>query len=110
MMIIDRATGAENRDLLWKVIIEDLPEDFFRFFFPMPEAEKDPEKKIAFLSTDILRNKQVDKILKVPMRDGSTAIIYCAIQGKPEVDFSERIFGNFNRLWNEYALGTSVIA
>lgn len=62
-------------DALWKALIEDLAEDFLKFFFPNVEEILDLNRKIIFLDKELeqlfpvdeddFNPKYVDKLLKV---------------------------------------------
>lgn len=109
-----------RKDLLWKKIIEDLPEDFLRFFFPGVAAEKDPVKKIEFMDKELLQlfppeddkfdPRRVDKLLKVPMRDGSALILHCEVQGYRQAHFAARMYRYFGRLWDKYPQEVEALA
>lgn len=109
-----------NKDLRWKIVTEDLPGEFLSFFAPGIAAEKDPEQQIAFLDKELLElfpvkgqrlePIRVDKLLKVPMRDGSAVILHCEVQGSREAGFSARMYLYFNRLWDKYPQAVEAIA
>lgn len=71
---------AARRDLLWKAIIEDLFDDFLRFFFPDTAARLDLDRGVEYLDKEMAQlfppeNDQfeprlVDKLVKVFTRDG----------------------------------------
>src|SRR3546814_2142977 len=82
------------------MIIESLPREFLRFFTPGIAAGMDPRRKIEFLDKELLEllpaddrrlePVRVDKLLKIPMLDGSDVTLHCEVQGAPDEDFSSR--------------------
>jgi hypothetical protein len=79
-----------NRDdILWKSILEDIFEDFLKFFFPEAEKIFDIEKGFVFLdkelrqicpAEDMKAPKHVDKLVEIFTRDGKEEQIYLHIE------------------------------
>jgi hypothetical protein len=67
-------------DALWKGLIEDLADDFLKFFFQNAEETFDLNRKISFLDKELeqlfpnnqddFNPKYVDKLLKVYTKSG----------------------------------------
>lgn len=94
------------------MIIESLPREFLRFFAPGIAAGMDPAKKIAFLDKELLEllpdedkrlaPQRVDKLVKVPMLDGSQVTLHCEVQGSSETNFSSRMHRYYICLEGKY--------
>src|SRR3546814_17234169 len=102
------------------MIIESLPREFLRFFTPGIAAGMDPRRKIEFLDKELLEllpaddrrlePVRVDKLLKIPMLDGSDVTLHCEVQGAPDEDFSSRMHRYYTCLKGKYPGQVTAIA
>ena len=90
-------------DTLWKGILEDLFDDFLRFVYPNADNIFDMARGFEFLDkeledifpqTDEENIRYVDKLVKVWLKDGTEKwiLFHVEAQGKPEKNFSERMY------------------
>ena len=71
-------TAKVTKDKLWKGIIEDCFEDFFRFFYPKWADEVDFSKGVEFLDKELDQlmpeaassKRYVDKLVKIYLKSG----------------------------------------
>ncbi len=103
-----------SKDLLWKVMIEELSFEFIDYFLPdWAENNIDRNKSCEFLDTELaniqdktaLGLKRADKLIKVFLKDGTEKFIYfhIEVQGYKDDNFSERMFKTFYRLYDKYS-------
>ena len=92
-------------DFLWKAIIEDIAEDFLRFFFPDADVLFDLDKKCEYLDKEFAPffpqeeigsagTRYVDKLIKVYLKDGGEKWIsvHLEVQNqRGKGDFSARM-------------------
>nr|WP_121273443.1 hypothetical protein [Pedobacter schmidteae] len=92
-------------DFLWKAILEDISEDFLRFFFPDADQLFDMNRKCEYLDkefdplfpqeeTGAGRVRYVDKLLKVFLKDGGEKWISVHVEvqhQRGKEDFSTRM-------------------
>lgn len=111
-----------NRDdTLWKGILENLCEDFLRFFFE--DADKllniqkgfeflDKELEQLFPSEEIDAPKFVDKLVKVFTTAGKEewVLVHIEVQGYRDKDFGKRMFTYFYRILDKYGKKVTTIA
>ena len=90
-------------DTLWKGILEDLFDDFLRFFYPNADEIFDMARGFDFLDkeledifpqTDEENIRYVDKLVRVWLKDGTEEwiLIHIEVQGKPVKIFPERMY------------------
>lgn len=101
-------------DSLWKAIIEDVFDDFLRFFFHQADELFAMEKGFEFLDKELeqlfppqdnsFSPKYVDKLVKVFMRDGKEEwiLVHIEVQGYKDKHFPERMFTYFYRIFDKY--------
>lgn len=101
-------------DMLWKSILEDIFDDFLRFFFANAEALFDLEKGFEYLDqeleqlfapdSDQFSSKYVDKLVKAYCRSGAEAwlLIHIEVQGYRDEAFADRMFTYYYRIWDKY--------
>ncbi|WP_018250389.1 RpnC/YadD family protein [Orenia marismortui] len=99
-------------DLLWKEIIEELFEDFLKFFMPDLYAEVDFSQGYEFLDGELAKimdktlkgKKMADRLVKVYLKDGreNWILVHLEVQGYYEADFSDRMFKYFYRIYDKY--------
>jgi len=102
----------ESKDILWKEIIEDLFEDFVRFFLPDLYKKIDfsrgyqfLDKELAQIIDKVLQGKKIsDRLVNVHLKDGTEnwILIHIEVQGYKEKQFSERMFKYFYRIYDKY--------
>lgn len=100
-------------DILWKEIIEDLFEDFLQFFMPDLYEKVDFSKGYEFLDQELSKivdktlfgKKISDRLVKVFLKDGAEnwILIHIEVQGYYEIQFSERMFKYFYRIYDKYS-------
>jgi predicted transposase YdaD len=101
-------------DSLWKAILEDVFDDFLRFFYPDAKELFDFKKGFEFLDKELQelfpvaalkpRNKYVDKLVKVFTRQGTEEwfLIHIEVQGYSDKQFAERMFQYYYRILDRY--------
>jgi len=102
----------EMPDQLWKTIIEDLFDEFVKFFIPLLYDVIDFSKGIISRDTELQKivkkskelNKYGDKLVQVYLKDGTEQwiLIHIEIQGYKDELFSERMFRMFYRIYDRY--------
>ena len=110
----------QNKDLLWKGIIEDLIEDFLQFFYPDDFPTFDFTKPVEFLDQELamlnseteLSNRYVDKLIRVHLKGGGERwiLIHVEVQGYFDADFPERMFIYWYRIWDRYGVDVASLA
>ena len=101
-------------DALWKALIEDLAEDFLKFFFPNVEEILDLNRKITFLDKELeqlfpstqdeFSPKYVDKLLKVYTKKGKEEwiLVHIEVQGSTDKQFERRMLTYYYRILDKY--------
>jgi predicted transposase/invertase (TIGR01784 family) len=101
-------------DALWKGILEDLFDDFLRFYFPESVDLFNFNRKFVFLdkeleqlfpqSQDDFNPKYVDKLVKVFTKKGKEEwiLIHIEVQGSRDKDFAKRMFMYRYRVLDKY--------
>lgn len=101
-------------DALWKGLIEDLADDFLKFFFPDAEEVFDLNRKISFLDKELeqlfpntqdeFSPKYVDKLLKVYSKEGKEewVLVHVEVQGSRDKTFAKRMFTYYYRILDKY--------
>ena len=100
-------------DALWKAILEDLADDFMRFFikdadelFDLSRFEfLDKELESLFpTQEDEFYPRYVDKLIKVFSKTGEEnwILVHIEVQGSSDAEFSERMYTYFYRIWDKY--------
>jgi len=108
-------------DTLWKGILENLSEDFMRFFFKDADVLFDMANGFQFLDKELeqlfpMENSEspkfVDKLIKVFTKTGREEWILChvEIQGYDDRDFAKRMFTYFYRILDKYGKPVTAIA
>jgi Putative transposase, YhgA-like len=108
-------------DTLWKAILEDLADDFIRFFVPNADdlfdlshfEFLDKELETLFPSDqDEFHPRYVDKLIKVFSKTGEEnwILVHVEVQGSSDKEFSERMFTYFYRIWDKYKRPFTAIA
>ncbi len=100
-------------DTLWKAILEDLFDDFLRFFYENADDLFDINRGFEFLDkeledlfpqTETENIRYVDKLVKVWLKNGTEEwiLIHIEVQNKGEKSFAERMFIYFYRIRDRY--------
>ena len=92
----------DQNDTPWKLMVENLIEDFLSFFFPKIFEKIDFSKGYRFLSKELFKitkdseigKRFADELLEVTYKDGSIKLIliHIEIQSYEEKDFAQRMF------------------
>ncbi|WP_153799349.1 hypothetical protein [Foetidibacter luteolus] len=108
-------------DILWKGILENVFDDFLRFFFSNADELFDMEKGFAFLDKELAQlypqgegtyPKFVDKLVKVFLNDGREEwiLVHIEVQGHKDAGFEKRMFTYFYRILDRYDKPVTAIA
>ena len=101
-------------DILWKGVLEDIFDDFLRFFNPDAEKLLDIDRGFEFLDKELEQvfppendeysPKVIDKLVKVFTRSGQEkwVLVHVEVQGQYQQDFARRMFTYFYRLLDKY--------
>ncbi len=100
-------------DTLWKGILENVFDDFLRFFFKDADTMFDMEKGFQFLDKELEQlfpvvedeaPKFVDKLVKVFTKAGKEEwlLVHIEVQGYNDKDFARRMFTYFYRILDRY--------
>ena len=91
-----------TRDQLWKAILEDLFDDFLRWFYEPYLHLIDFEKPFEFLDKELLKiypesaeqQRFADKLVKVWLKSGEDSwfLLHVEAQNYPDPDFAERTY------------------
>lgn len=108
-------------DTLWKGILENVFDDFLRFFFIDADSLFNIEKGFQFLDKELEQlfptdkgtaPKFVDKLVKVYTKSGieEWLLIHIEVQGYREKDFAKRMFQYFYRILDKYDRPVTALA
>lgn len=101
-------------DILWKAALEDLFDDFLRFFFVDAEVIFDFKKKFQYLDkeleqlfppdNDTYAPRYVDKLVRVFLPNGEDEwiLVHIEVQAQPDKNFAKRMFQYFYRILDKY--------
>ncbi len=101
-------------DSLWKAILEDVFDDFLRFFFENADELFDMERGFQFLDKELeqlfpntqdeFSPKYVDKLVKVFTCEGQEQwiLVHIEVHGSRDNEFSHRMFQYFYRIYDKY--------
>jgi len=101
-------------DSLWKAILEDVFDDFLRFFFPNANELFDFSRPFEFLDKELeqillvgsedFSSRYVDKLVKVFTKGGieQWILVHVEVQGSTDKAFSHRMFQYFYRIYDRY--------
>jgi hypothetical protein len=104
----------KRNDILWKAALEDLFDDFLRFFYPEADELFDLEKGFEYLDKELEQlfppeadnyaPRYVDKLVKVSTREGDEEwiLIHVEVQGYTDQDFAKRMFQYYYRILDKY--------
>lgn len=112
----------KRNDMLWKSILEEIFDDFLKFFFPNAEALFDMDRGFEYLDQELeqlfppegnaIATRYVDKLVKVYCRSGAEAwlLVHIEIQGYRDETFPDRMFTYYYRIWDKYRKPITAIA
>jgi predicted transposase/invertase (TIGR01784 family) len=100
-------------DLLWKAILEDVFDDFLRFFHQYADQIFDMERGFEFLDKELeelfppeegSNVRYVDKLVKVYLQDGQEKwiLVHVEVQGYRDPHFEERMYTYYYRIYDKY--------
>src|SRR5690625_1967387 len=104
--------GTPDYDGLWKKVIEELFEEFMQFFASDLYEEIDFTETPDFLPREMYQafikgkkgRKDADQIVEVALQNGEKKwiAIHIEVQGEYSIDFPERMFRYFYRIYDNY--------
>lgn len=109
-------------DSLWKAILEDLFDDFLRFFFADADELFDFDRGFEFLDKELetlfpsnqddFYPKYVDKLVKVYTKSKKEQwiLVHIEVQGSSDKAFSLRMFTYFYRIFDKYQCPITALA
>jgi len=101
-------------DSLWKAVLEDVFDDFLRFFFADADQLFDFQRGFEFLDKELtqlfppekdeFQPRYVDKLVKVFNNRGTEAwiLIHVEVQGYVDPTFAQRMYQYFARIFDKY--------
>lgn len=101
-------------DSLWKAILEDVFDDFLRFFIPNADDIFDFSRPFEFLDKELeqlfpsnpndFSPKYVDKLVKVFTKEGAERwiLVHVEVQGSKDTDFGLRMFQYYYRIHDKF--------
>jgi len=100
-------------DMLWKAILEDVFDDFLRFFYQEADSIFNISKGFEFLDKELeelfpqeegTNVRYVDKLVKVFLNDGQEKwiLVHVEVQGYRDPHFEERMFTYYYRIKDRY--------
>ena len=100
-------------DLLWKAILEDIFDDFLRFFYSDADQIFDMTRGFEFLDKELeelfppeegSNVRYVDKLVKVYLKDGEEKwiLVHVEVQGYRDPAFEERMYTYYYRINDKY--------
>ncbi|WP_223833795.1 RpnC/YadD family protein [Spirosoma profusum] len=102
---------------MWKAILEDVFDDFLRFFYPNADDLFDFDKGFGYLDKeleqlfppeqDTYQPRYVDKLVKVFTQKAGKPIeqwilVHIEVQGYKDPHFAERMFQYYYRIFDKY--------
>lgn len=103
-----------QNDKLWKLILEDVFEDFLTFFYPETEQMFDFGRGFVYLDKELQQlfppekgrqaTRYVDKLVQVYTKGGKDqwVLIHVEVQGTVQKDFERRMFRYYSRIFDKY--------
>jgi predicted transposase/invertase (TIGR01784 family) len=104
----------KRNDILWKAALEDLFDDFLRFFYPEADKLFDMDKGFEYLDKELEQlfppeadnhaPRYVDKLVKVFTLNGQEEwiLVHIEVQGYTDQDFAKRMFQYYYRILDKY--------
>lgn len=112
----------KRNDNLWKSILEDVFEDFLKFFFPDADELFDYSRQFEYLDKELEQlfppekdqyaPRYVDKLIKVYTKAGKEEwiLVHVEVQGYQDHLFADRMFTYYYRIWDKYRQRTTAVA
>lgn len=112
----------KHNDILWKAALEDLFDDFLRFFYPSADEIFNLDKGFEYLDKELEQlfppefdnysPRYVDKLVKVFTSRGQEEwiLIHVEVQGYADADFAARMFQYYYRILDKYAMSITAFA
>jgi len=111
----------QKDDTLWKGILENVWDDFLRFYFPDADHLFDMERGFTFLDKELEQlfptddskaPKYVDKLVKQFTKNGKENwfLVHIEVQGYTDKDFARRMYTYFYRILDRYDKPVTAIA
>ena len=111
-------------DMIWKVVLEEVFDDFLRFIYPDAAVVYDLERGFESLDKELAEmypepdkekdTRFADKLMKVYHRDGveEWVLLHVEVQGETskKAEFAERMFRYFYRILDRHRHPVSAIA
>ena len=108
-------------DALWKGLLENIFDDFLRFFFADADKIFDLKKGFSYLDKELSdlfphdenkAPKHVDKLVKVLTKKGETKwiLVHVEVQGQKDKEFALRMFTYYYRILDRYRIPITAIA
>jgi hypothetical protein len=109
-------------DALWKGILEDLFDDFLRFFFEDADQIFDMNRPFEFLDKELEQifptnqnefyPRYVDKLVKVFTKEGTEEwiLVHVEVQGSKDKEFGKRMFTYYYRILDKYDKEITAVA
>jgi hypothetical protein len=106
--------AMKRNDILWKAVLEDLFDDFLRFFYPEADKLFDMNKGFVYLDKELdqlfppeeddFSPRYVDKLIKLFTLNGQEEwiLIHVEVQGYSDQDFAQRMFQYYYRILDKY--------
>jgi hypothetical protein len=104
----------KHNDILWKAALEDLFDDFLRFFYPDADRLFNLDRGFEYLDKELEQlfppdadnysPRYVDKLVKVFTNSGDEEwiLIHIEVQGYTDQDFAKRMFQYYYRILDKY--------
>jgi hypothetical protein len=112
----------KRNDILWKSMLEDIFDDFLRFFFVNAEELFDLERGFEYLDKELEQlfppegdkcsPRYVDKLVKVYSKSGleEWVLVHIEVQGYRDHTFADRMFTYYYRIWDKHRKPVSAFA
>ncbi len=113
-MFLYQSDRMKRNDILWKAALEDLFDDFLRFFFADADSLFDMVKGFEYLDKELEQlfppdadqyaPRYVDKLVKVFTAKGSEEwiLVHVEVQAYADKDFAKRMFQYYYRILDQY--------
>lgn len=114
LLYLDSTHLMKRNDLLWKSALEDLFDDFLRFFYPTAGELFNLDKGFEYLDKELeqlfppegnqFSPRYVDKLVKVFTNTGTEEwiLVHVEVQGYSDKDFAKRMFQYYYRILDQY--------
>jgi predicted transposase YdaD len=112
--IVSNFVKMARKDILWKGMLEEVFDDFLRFFFPDADSLYDLDRGFVFLDKELgemypepdkeMDTRYVDKLVKVYRKDGgeSWLLLHVEVQGYHDPLFPQRMFTYYYKVLDKH--------